>query len=87
VTPSGLSGGEYSPLPASKGLAFPSRLALDGSPTAPASFAQGQKGSLKIQNPLFLYSHPAIFSAIPQAKLKNLPPFFVFGGRVILFTK
>jgi hypothetical protein len=40
VTLPGLAGGEYSPLPASKGLAFPFLRVLGGYPTAPASFAQ-----------------------------------------------
>jgi len=39
VTLSGLAGGEYLPLPASKGLAFPFLLTLDGYPTPPANFA------------------------------------------------
>jgi hypothetical protein len=43
VTLSGLAGGEYLPLPASKGLAFPFLLTLDGYPTSPAIYAQGQK--------------------------------------------
>ena len=42
VTLSGLAGGEYLPLPASEGLAFPFLLALDGYPTSPANFAHGQ---------------------------------------------
>jgi len=41
VTLSGLAGGEYLPLPVSKGPAFPSPLTLDGYPTPPADFAQG----------------------------------------------
>ncbi|MFH1624636.1 MAG: hypothetical protein ABID54_05705, partial [Pseudomonadota bacterium] len=36
-------------LPASSGLAFPFLLALHGYPTAPANFAQGQRGSLKVK--------------------------------------
>jgi hypothetical protein len=42
VTLSGFAGGEYLPLPASKGLAFPFLLTLDGYPTSPADYAQGQ---------------------------------------------
>ncbi len=49
VTFSGLAGGEYLPLPASKGLAFPSLLTLDGYPTSPAIDAQGQGFSPKIK--------------------------------------
>jgi len=49
VTLSGLAGGEYFPLPASKGLAFPFLLTLDGYPTSPAIYAQGQRFSLKIK--------------------------------------
>jgi len=44
VTLSRLAGGEYLPLPHSKGGAFPSLLTLDGCPTAPANFAQRQRG-------------------------------------------
>jgi len=47
VTLSGLAGGEYLPLPASKGLAFPFLLTLDGYPTSPAIYAQGQRFSPK----------------------------------------
>jgi len=43
VTLSGLAGGEYFPLPASKGPAFPFLLTLDGYPTSPANYAQGQR--------------------------------------------
>ena len=43
VTLSGLAGGEYLPLPVSKGPAFPFPLTLDGYPTPPADFAQGQR--------------------------------------------
>jgi len=46
---SGLAGGEYLPLPASKGLAFPFLLTLDGYPTSPAIYAQGQRFSPKIK--------------------------------------
>jgi hypothetical protein len=49
VTLSGLAGGEYLPLPASKGLAFPFLLTLDGYPTSPAMYAQGQRFSPKIK--------------------------------------
>jgi hypothetical protein len=49
VTLSGLAGGEYLPFPASKGPAFPFLLTLDGYPTSPAIYAQGQWCSLKIQ--------------------------------------
>jgi len=49
VTLSGLAGGEYLPLPASKGLAFPFLLTLDGYPTSPAIYAQGQRFSLKVK--------------------------------------
>jgi len=49
VTLSGFAGGEYLPLPASKGPAFPSLLTLDGYPTSPAIYAQGQRCSLNIQ--------------------------------------
>ena len=47
VTLSGFAGGEYLPLPASKGLAFPSLLTLDGYPTSPVNYAQGQQYSLE----------------------------------------
>jgi len=47
VTLSGFAGGEYLPLPASKGLAFPSLLTFDGYPTSPANYAQGQQYSLE----------------------------------------
>ncbi len=47
VTSSGLAGGEYLLLPASKGLAFPFLLTLDGYPTSPAIYAQGQRFSPK----------------------------------------
>jgi hypothetical protein len=43
VTLSGFAGGEYLPLPTSKGPAFPFLLTLDGYPTSPANFAQGQR--------------------------------------------
>ena len=43
VTLSGFAGGEYLPLPASKGPAFPSLLTLDGYPTFPADYAQKQR--------------------------------------------
>ena len=49
VTLSGLAGGEYLPLPASKGLAFPFLLTLDGYPTSPAIYAQGQRFSPNIK--------------------------------------
>jgi len=49
VTLSGLPGGEYLPLPASKGLAFPFLLTLDGYPTSPAIYAQGQRFSPEIK--------------------------------------
>jgi len=49
VTLSGLAGGEYLALPASKGLAFPFLLTLDGYPTSPAIYAQGQRFSPKIK--------------------------------------
>jgi len=49
VTLSGLAGGEYLPLPASKGLAFPFLLTLDGYLTSPAIYAQGQRFSPKIK--------------------------------------
>jgi len=49
VTLSGLAGGEYLPLPASKGLAFPFLLTFDGYPTSPAIYAQGQRFSPKIK--------------------------------------
>ena len=52
VTLSGLAGGEYLPLPASKGLAFPFLLTLDGYPTSPAIYAQGQRFSPKIKETL-----------------------------------
>jgi len=47
VTLSGFAGGEYLPLPASKGLAFPFLLTLDGYPTSPANYAQEQRCSLE----------------------------------------
>ncbi len=43
VTLSGFAGGEYLPLPASKGPAFPFLLTLDGYPTSPADYAQKQQ--------------------------------------------
>jgi hypothetical protein len=49
LTLSGLAGGEYLPLPASKGLAFPFLLTLDGYPTSPAMYAQGQRFPPKIK--------------------------------------
>jgi len=49
VTLSGFAGGEYLPLPASEGPAFPFLLTLDGYPTSSAIYAQGQRCSLKIQ--------------------------------------
>jgi hypothetical protein len=45
VTLSEFAGGKYLPLPASKGPAFPFLLTLDGYPTSPADFAQGQRFS------------------------------------------
>jgi len=42
VTLSGFAGGEYLPLPASKGLAFPFLLTLEGCPTSLADYAQEQ---------------------------------------------
>jgi hypothetical protein len=42
VTLSGLAGGEYLPLPASKGPAFPFLFALDGYPTPFSNFAHRQ---------------------------------------------
>ncbi len=53
VTLSGLAGGEYLPLSASKGLAFPSvrlssrrsLLTLDGCPTSPTHYTHGQRFS------------------------------------------
>jgi len=49
VTLSGFAGGEYLPLPASKGLAFPFLLTLDGYPTSSANLAHGQRCSLETQ--------------------------------------
>jgi hypothetical protein len=49
VTLSGLTGREYLPLPASKGLAFPFLLTLNGYSTSPAIYAQGQRFSPKIK--------------------------------------
>ncbi len=43
VTLSGFAGGEYLPLPASKGPAFPFLLTLDGYPTSSADYAQKQQ--------------------------------------------
>jgi hypothetical protein len=43
VTLSGFTGGEYLPLPASKGPAFPSPLTLDGCPTSLADYVQKQR--------------------------------------------
>jgi len=43
VTLSGFAGGEYFPLPASKGPAFPFLLTLDGYPPSPADCAQKQR--------------------------------------------
>jgi len=43
VTLSGFAGGEYLPLPTSKGPAFPFLLTLDGYPTSPADCAQKQR--------------------------------------------
>ena len=42
VTLLGFAGGEYLPLPASKGLVFPFLLTLDGYPTSPANYVQEQ---------------------------------------------
>jgi len=42
VTLSGFTGGEYSPLPRSKGAAFPFLLTLGGCRTAPSNFARRQ---------------------------------------------
>ena len=50
VTLSGFAGGEYLPLPASEGPAFPFLLTLDGYPTSPAIYAQGQRCSLNIKH-------------------------------------
>jgi len=47
VTLLGLAGGEYLPLPASKGPAFPFLLTLDGDPTSPVICAQEQRCSPK----------------------------------------
>jgi hypothetical protein len=49
VTLPGFAGGEYLPLPASKGPAFPFLLTLGGYPTFPANFAQEQGLSPKIE--------------------------------------
>jgi hypothetical protein len=49
VTLPGFAGGEYLPLPASKGPAFPFPLTLGGYPTFPANFAQEQGLSPKIE--------------------------------------
>jgi hypothetical protein len=49
VTLSGFAGGEYLPLPSSKGLAFPFLLTLDGYPTSSAIYAQGQWFSPEIK--------------------------------------
>ena len=43
VTLSGFAGGEYLPLPASNGPAFPFLLTLDGYPTSPGDCAQKQR--------------------------------------------
>jgi hypothetical protein len=47
VTLSRFAGGEYLPLPASKGPAFPFLLTLDGDPTSPGICAQEQWCSLR----------------------------------------
>jgi len=47
VTLSGFAGGEYLPLPASKGLAFPFLLTLEGYPISPATYAQEQRSPPK----------------------------------------
>jgi len=65
VTLSGLAGGEYLPLPASKGLAFPFLLTLDGYPTSPAIYAQGQGFSPKIKETPGL-GHVDIGSSVMQ---------------------
>jgi hypothetical protein len=52
VTLSGFAGGEYLPLPASKGLAFPFLLTLDGCPTSSADYAQEQQSHTKLRKPL-----------------------------------
>ncbi len=44
LTPSGLTGGEFLPLPRSKGGVFPFLLALDGCPNASANVPQGHEG-------------------------------------------
>ncbi len=44
LTLSGLAGGEYLPLPRSKGGVFPLLLILDGSPNASANVPQGYEG-------------------------------------------
>jgi len=49
VTLLGLAGGECLTLPPPKGLAFPFLLTLDGYPTSPAIYAQGQGFSPKIK--------------------------------------
>jgi hypothetical protein len=50
VTLPGFAGGEYFPLPASKGPAFPFPLTLGGYPTFPANFAQEQGLSPNIKD-------------------------------------
>ena len=47
VTLSGLAGGEYLPLQASKGLAFPFLLTLDGYPTSLQQFTLKDNGFLQ----------------------------------------
>jgi len=47
VTVSGLAGGGYLPLPASKGLAFPFLLTLDGYPTSLQQFTLKDNGFLR----------------------------------------
>ncbi len=47
VTLSGFACGEYLPLPASKGPAFPFPLTLDGYPTSSADYAQKQRSHLE----------------------------------------
>ncbi len=81
VTLSGLAGGDHLPFPASKGLAFPLLLTLDGPPTSPAIDAQGQRFSPKIKETpgkiiglvaliTFCFGMTAIGNAVAGLKVK-----------------
>jgi hypothetical protein len=77
VTLSGFAGGEYLPLPASKGPAFPFPLTLDGYPTFPANFAQGQRASPKFQHTATEKIYHRAQSSFPEFPLAQIS-FFRF---------